>query len=94
MRTVTVEAVSGRVSSTGVATNGPCSVQRVSAGKYNLFPPPGKRIVGVNATPFAPAQWLMSKCDEVSGRAAQITFATTAATETDTGFVYTAVLAA
>lgn len=93
MRSATVEIVHGRANGDGQYYEGPCGIQKVSSGKYNIFAPPGRRIVGISAMPFTPAQWLMIKTDAVYGRTAQITFANTAATESDTQFVFTVSLA-
>jgi len=94
MRTTGTEVVWGRISGTAIPYQGPLTAQKVSNGKYWVFPPPGRKIVGISAIPYAPAQWLMVKCDDISGDKAQITFANTAATETDNAFVYIAVLEA
>jgi hypothetical protein len=94
MRTAATEIVTGRVAGSGLVYEGPCSVQRVSAGKYNIYAPPGRKFVSISATPYTPSAWLMDKSDGSYGSTAQVTFATTASAETDTQFIYTAVLAA
>lgn len=93
MRSATVEVVHGRAAGDGQCYEGPCSIQKVSSGKYNIFPPPGRRIVSVTAVPYTPAQWLMVKTDAAAGRSAQVTFANTAASESDTQFLFTVSLA-
>lgn len=94
MRSSTIEFVNGRSAGDGQFYEGACTIHKVSPGKYNIYPPPGRKIVSVSAVPFTPAQWLMVKCDAVHGRQAQVTFANAAPTESDSGFVYTVGLAA
>lgn len=93
MRSATVEVVNGRADGSGQCYEGVCTIHKVSSGKYNIFAPPGRKIVGVTAVAFTPSQWLMIKTDVVGGRQAQVTFANAAPTESDTPFVFSVSLA-
>lgn len=95
MRSKTVEIVTGRVSSGGVLYEGPCTVQRIAAGRYWIYAPPGKTMIGISVTGFQFPQWAFVQTADWDGRGVLVIFANQAATvEVDASFVFTAFLAA
>jgi len=53
MRSATVTTITGVIKNDGVPLQGPLTCCRTSAGVYELYPPPGMKIVGLVAMPMA-----------------------------------------
>lgn len=95
MRTKTIDIVHGRVDSTGVAFEGPCTVQKVAAGRYWIYAPPGRRLMSIAVIGFQFPQWAFVQTADFTGRGVLLLFANTGGTaEVDESFAYTAFLAA
>lgn len=53
MRADKTETITGVINSAGTPVSGPMTCRKTSPGVYNLYPPAGKRVIGLVAMPAA-----------------------------------------
>lgn len=93
MRTEKVEIVTGNIGSTGIPGSGPLTSKRVSAGIYEMYPPPGKRIASMMITGISPApQWSIVAVEPTTYGCRAIIANATGAANVDSPFQYSAAL--